>query len=145
MSMEQFKYLHFDVKPNRRRLKDQEATLQFRSMGGTSYAITINQVVSNELRAKGYVFAKVRIDNFTQDAFIVFVKEEDNDTMNVRFSQSKENCNAQILGKSLIEWLCGWYGIDTTDGNVRKTINIGENLSRVEDAVVFKLNKSLIK
>lgn len=143
--MEQFKYLHFDVKPNCRRLKEQEATLRFRNEGGTSYAITFNQAVSNELRAQGFVFAKVRIDNFTQDTFIVFVKDEDNDTINVRFSQSKENCNAQILGKSLIEWLCGWYGIDTSNGNVRKTINIGENLSRVEDAVVFKLNKSLIK
>lgn len=145
MSMEQFKYLHFDVRPNCRRLKEQEATLHFKSVGNTYYALTINQVVSNKLRAKGYVFAKVRVDNFTQDAFIVFVREEDNDTMNVRFSKSKDNCNAQIIGKSLIEWLCNWYGIDTTDGNERKTINIGENLSRVEDAVVFKLNKSLIK
>lgn len=145
MSSEQFRYLHFDVRPNRRRLKDNEASLHCKKSGSTTYAITINQKVSSVLRNDGLNYAKVRVDNFTGDAFLVFVAEQDNDTISIRYSKSGENCNAQILGKSIIEWFCEWYGIKNDSENVRKVITIGYNLSRVENVVVFKLNKELIK
>lgn len=142
--MEQFKYLHFDAKPSSRRLKDNEASVQFRCNGATCYTITLNQIVSNELRDKGFKYAKVRVDNFTGDAFVVFVKEDDNDTLHLRFAPSKDNCNAQIVNKNLVSWLFNWYGVEVGT-NTRKTIVIGENLSHVENVMVFKLNKTLIK
>ena len=103
------------------------------------YCITLNNEISEEIRDKGVPYLRLGNNPFTGEIYLVFCKEETPDAAKISFGRGNSKC-ISIYSKGLVEKVMEFLEIPK-ENDVEYLLNIGENKSRVADAVCLQINK----
>ena len=103
------------------------------------YCITLNNEISEEIRDKGVQYLRLGNNPFTGEIYLVFCKEETPDAAKISFGRGHSKC-ISIYSKGLVEKVMEFLEIPK-ENDVEYLLNIGENKSRIADAVCLQINK----
>lgn len=101
------------------------------------YSVVFSSEIANEVKAKGFSCLRISVNRLTNETYFVFSKEKSNDSLRVIDYGGKDHKKC-VYNKGLVEFIMQTIGIEK-DGRVIREIEIGPNISRIDDALVYKL------
>jgi hypothetical protein len=108
----------------------------------TYYSLTFNKVTARIIKENQMCYLRLQYNNFTGEIYFVFSKELPTEGTYVQFNtnQRKGAGLLDVTNKGLVEFLIKYFGLK--EGETRSyDFSIGENLSRTEEFLVFKIFK----
>lgn len=103
------------------------------------YCITLNNEISEVIRDKGVTYLRLGNNPLTGEIYLVFCKEETSDAVKISLGRGHSKC-ISIYSKGLVEKVMEFLKISKENAE-DYLLNIGENKSRIADAVCLQINK----
>lgn len=105
--------------------------------GRSCYAVVFSSKITKEVRDKRFFYVRIRANRMTGEIYFVISNENHYDSLNVRPFECKitKKC---VHNKRLVEYIMQTIGIEK-GGRVIREIEIGPNISSIDDALVYKL------
>lgn len=146
--MEQFQFINFYTTRRGQNASIPENTVRLHFVTKqmskhTYYSLTFNKVTARILKENQMCYLRLQYNNFTGEIYFVFSKELPTEGTYVQFNtnQRKGAGLLDITNKGLVEFLIKYFGLKEEETR-SYDFSIGENLSRTEEFLVFKIFKN---
>ncbi len=139
---EDFEYLKFDNIRKGRVAKDKSMICYCPTNAdgikrSCIYSVVFSSEIANEVKEKGFSCLRISVNRLTSETYFVFSNEKHNDSLKVLDYGGKVTKKC-VYNKGLVEFIMQTIGIEK-GGRVIREIEIGPNISRIDDALVYKL------
>lgn len=129
--MEDFTFYDFDGNSDKRKIHKGTAVVMFKSEHNKY--LLFGKTETEEIKKRGLIKMRVRVDNITGEIHFVFNKEHGAKAVNIER-------NLKFTNTDLVVFLMEHLNLGKKEG--RYIINIGENLSRTNEFITYKVSKN---